>query len=250
MTAGNAWPGPRPGRRPSQLNYNSPLLLRAGQSALVERGSPRRHRAPNVFLRGQAARERGRADSAASASSLPIGALALCAGSTVLVALRLLSVARLKPQTADGILQASGAADVIIGTVISLVPSIALISGSCLALNETFQWSPKRGLCADFVIWTSIVALIVATLLTIPYGYDYTPAAIFVILVLVWLFRDKIAKIAAAWNGKAGRIIVRVPGRPHCSSADVRGSHKPAMDTGFATPHVITSCHLYRRHQS
>jgi hypothetical protein len=155
---------------------------------------------------------RERADSKPSGSSLHVGALALGAASTLIVALRLLSVARLNPQTADGILQASGTANVIIGTVISLIPSIALIAGACLALNETFRRSDKPGLLGEFVIWASIIALIVIAILTIPYRYVYAPAAVFVILVLARLLKEPIAKLADVGDGRVGRILVRVSG--------------------------------------
>ena len=68
-------------------------------------------------------------------NNLHVAALVFGGESTILIALRLLSVAKANPETAYGILQAGGTTNVIIGTVLSLIPSIALIGASYLAVG-------------------------------------------------------------------------------------------------------------------
>jgi hypothetical protein len=91
---------------------------------------------------------------------LPIGALSVGIASTVLIVLRLLLVARFNPTTAYGILQASGTANVIVGTVMSLLPVIAIIAGSSLALIIVFWESHEPNPVAEFTVWVSAVVLV------------------------------------------------------------------------------------------
>lgn len=120
----------------------------------------------------------------------------------MLVALRLLSVARFNPETAYGILQASGTGDVIIGTVISLIPSIAIIAGSALSLGLIFSRSRKPSATAEFAVWISIFVLILIAVLTIPFRYVYVaiPVIPLVVLTAVPPLRRKIER---SRNGRA-----------------------------------------------
>lgn len=120
----------------------------------------------------------------------------------MLVALRLLSVARFNPETAYGILQASGTGDVIIGTVISLIPSIAIIAGSALSLGLIFSRSRKPSATAEFAVWISIFVLILIAVLTIPFRYVYVaiPVIPLVVLTAVPPLRKKIER---SRNGRA-----------------------------------------------
>src|SRR6516162_5323714 len=88
---------------------------------------------------------------------ISLGALAVGVASTVLVALRLLSVADFNPATAYGIVQSSGTANVIIGTVISLVPSIAIIAASGLVVYLAFYPHPRKlSAPAELAVWASM----------------------------------------------------------------------------------------------
>jgi hypothetical protein len=98
--------------------------------------------------------------------------LAVGVASTVLVALRLLSVADFNPATAYGIVQSSGTANVIIGTVISLVPSIAIIAASGLVVYLVFYPRSKPlSPAAELAVWTSMTMLVLIALLTIALRY-------------------------------------------------------------------------------
>jgi hypothetical protein len=126
-------------------------------------------------------------------NSLHAAALLVGGVSTILVALRLLSVAKANPETAYGILQAGGTANVIIGTVLSLIPSIALIAASYLALGQIwakFTNSRKLTQLEELGIWASICALFLIAILTIPFRYWPAPAALGLALILAWIFRD------------------------------------------------------------
>jgi hypothetical protein len=110
----------------------------------------------------------------------------LGAASTVLVALRLISVAKFNPETAYGILQASGTGNVIIGTLISLIPSIAIIVAlyliSMRALSPSVRTTPE----AEFTRWTLIFMLALIALLTIPLRYViYAGPGILIFLALI-----------------------------------------------------------------
>jgi Putative Ig domain len=104
-------------------------------------------------------------------SNLHLGALALGAASTVLVALRLISVAKFNPETAYAILQASGTGNVIIGTVISLIPSIAIIVALYVISARVLSQSPQTDPQAELARWTLIFMLALIALLTIPFRY-------------------------------------------------------------------------------
>ena len=106
-----------------------------------------------------------------SIGNLRLGPLAsLGVASTVLVALRLISVAKFHPETAYGILQASGTGNVIIGTVISLIPSIAIIVALYL-ISMRILLPVKTTPEAEFARWTVIFMLALIALLTIPLRY-------------------------------------------------------------------------------
>lgn len=143
------------------------------------------------------------------ANNLYKGALVFGGISTILIALRLLSAAKANPETAYGILQASGTANVIIGTVLSLIPSIALIGASCLVLDRIFSKfskSPELDQAAELGIWTSICALFLIALFTIPFRYWEVPAAVVVALILARIFRQRIED---ARKKKTGRHVAK-----------------------------------------
>jgi hypothetical protein len=127
-----------------------------------------------------------------------IGALVFGGVSTILIALRLLSVAKANPETAYGILQATGTTNVIIGTVLSLIPSIALIGASCLVLSRIFAKSPNSpelgqpelGQAAELGVWTSICALFLIALFTIPFRYGVVPAVAVVALIVARICKE------------------------------------------------------------
>jgi len=124
--------------------------------------------------------------SRSSISNLRLGALAsVSAATTVLVALRLISVAKFNPETAYGILQASGTGNVIIGTVISLIPSIAIIVALYL-ISMRVLFRPKTTPEAEFTRWTFIFMLALIALLTIPLRYViYAGPGILIFLALI-----------------------------------------------------------------
>src|SRR5579859_1936597 len=164
-------------------------------------------------------REPERSRSATSSSNLHIGALIFGAASTILVALRLLSVARFNPETAYGILQASGTATVLIGTVISLIPSIAIISASCLALMQIFKGiraagpdpeagaAPEADPIINFAIWASIFILALIALFTTPLRYAPATVAVVVFIPIVGILRRRILKHL---NGAGGLVTATV----------------------------------------
>jgi hypothetical protein len=132
-----------------------------------------------------------RPKSGSSTLASHLGALSIAAASTVLIALRLLSAADFNPATAYGIIQASGTANVIIGTVISLIPSIAIIAASGLILYVVF--SPhKLSLAAELAAWTSMSILFLITLLTIPLRYFYAIGGCVLFILILLLFRKRI----------------------------------------------------------
>ena len=142
-------------------------------------------------------------------SNLHLGALVFGAGSTVLVALRLISVARFNPETAYGILQASGTGNVIIGTVISLIPSIAIIVALSLILVRVLSRSPKTDPRAEFARWMLVFLLALIGLLTIPFKYVvYVGPGIlvflgFIVAILIIKIRAK-RKGPASKTGETG----------------------------------------------
>jgi len=124
------------------------------------------------------------------ARNLRLGALSVGAASTVLVALRLLSVAKFNLETAYGILSATGTGNVVMGTVISLIPSIAIGGALCLALYMIFQGSGSIG--AEFALVVTMVALILIALLTTPVKYYAVIGVCVVVVLTVWLIRERI----------------------------------------------------------
>lgn len=145
-------------------------------------------------------------------SSLHAGALIFGGVSTILIALRVISIAKANPETAYGILQASGTANIIIGTVLSLIPSIALVGASYLAVgriwakfpDSKFPDSSELSDAEELGIWTSMCALFLIAVLTIPFRYWEVPAAVVLALILAWIFRDRIEK--ARKNKKKERV--------------------------------------------
>jgi hypothetical protein len=139
-------------------------------------------------------------------SNLHLGALVFGAGSAVLVALRLISVARFNPETAYGILQASGTSNVIIGTVISLIPSIAIIVALYLILVRVLSRSPKTDPRAEFARWMLVFLLALIGLLTIPFKYVvYVGPGILVFLgfiVAILIIKIRAMKVPANETGE------------------------------------------------
>jgi hypothetical protein len=128
---------------------------------------------------------------------ISLGALALGLASTVLIALRLLSAADFNPATAYGIVQSSGTANVLIGTVISLIPSMAIIMASGLIVYLIFYPHPKLGPAAELAVWASMSILVLIALLTIPLRY-IVAIAVWVLFVLILLVFRKQIKTALA----------------------------------------------------
>jgi hypothetical protein len=167
-------------------------------------------------------------------NNLHVAALVFGGESTILIALRLLSVAKANPETAYGILQAGGTTNVIIGTVLSLIPSIALIGASYLAVgriwakfpDSKFPDSSKPTQAEELGIWTSICALVLIAVLTIPFRYWEVPAIVVSVLILARIFRDSIESQEEP-VGAAGRQGGR---RDHRRLAPARGHHQSAMD--------------------
>ena len=141
---------------------------------------------------------------------LHAGALILGGVTTTLVALRLLSVAKANPETAYGILQAGGTTNVIIGTVLSLIPSIALIVASCLTLSRIWaKVSSSRVLTQleELGVWGSICTLFLIAALTIPFRYWPAPAAVVIALAVAGISRNRIEKRR---QEARGRVAVKV----------------------------------------
>ena len=157
------------------------------------------HMTTNNTLPGRLEAQEG-TDSRGWADNLHVGALIFGGVSTILIALRLISVAKANPETAYGILQAGGTTNVIIGTVLSLIPSIALIGASYLAVgriwakfpDSKFPDSGKLTQAEELGIWTCICALFLIGVLTIPFRYWEVPAAVVLALILTRIFRDRI----------------------------------------------------------
>ena len=125
---------------------------------------------------------------------IPLGALAVGIASTVLVALRLLSVADFNPATAYGIVQSSGTGNVLIGTVISLVPSMAIITVSGLIVYLIFYPHPKLSAAAELAVWASMSMLVLIALLTIPLRYIIAIGLWLLFILFLLIFRGKIKK--------------------------------------------------------
>ena len=156
--------------------------------------------------------------SRSSISNLRLGALAsVSAATTVLVALRLISVAKFNPETAYGILQASGTGNVIIGTVISLIPSIAIIVALYL-ISMRVLFRPKTTPEAEFTRWTFIFMLALIALLTIPLRYViYAGPGILAFLALI---------VAVAIRTKKGK------SQKGKNQKDKAKRREPASETG------------------
>ena len=124
---------------------------------------------------------------------ISLGALAVGVASTVLVALRLLSVADFNPATAYGIIQSSGTANVIIGTVISLIPSIAIITASGLIVYLVFYpRDTKLSPAAELAVWTSMSMLVLIALLTIALRYLIAIGLWMLFILILLKFRGDI----------------------------------------------------------
>ena len=160
--------------------------------------------------------------SRSSISNLRLGALAsVSAATTVLVALRLISVAKFNPETAYGILQASGTGNVIIGTVISLIPSIAIIVALYL-ISMRVLFRPKTTPEAEFTRWTFIFMLALIALLTIPLRYViYAGPGILAFLALI---------VAVAIRTKKGK------SQKGKNQKDKAKRREPASETGETEP--------------
>lgn len=135
-----------------------------------------------------------------------LGALSVGAASTVLVALRLLSVAKFNLETAYGILQATGTGNVVMGTVISLIPSIAIGAALCLVFYMIFR--RPDSIAAEFGLIVIVGSLILIALLTTPLRYYAVIGGCVVVVFTVWLIREKIRGVG--WDTGAGRNFLRV----------------------------------------
>jgi len=169
--------------------------------------------------------------SRSSISNLRLGALAsVSAATTVLVALRLISVAKFNPETAYGILQASGTGNVIIGTVISLIPSIAIIVALYL-ISMRVLFRPKTTPEAEFTRWTFIFMLALIALLTIPLRYViYAGPGILAFLALI---------VAVAIRTKKGK---SQKGKNQKDKAKRREPARPERRNQPARPERRTTC--------
>jgi hypothetical protein len=204
MTTENTLPGGRNQRWGTDINRRrgTDINRRRGTDINRRRGTGR-----NRLSRAQ-----GGTGSGGWANSLHVGALIFGGVSTILIALRLLSVAKANPETAYGILQAGGTTNVIIGTVLSLIPSIALIGASYLALgriwakfpDSKFPDSSKLTQAEELGIWTSICALFLIGVLTIPFRYWEVPAVVVLALILARIFRDRIERARKTRWGRRG----------------------------------------------
>ena len=199
MTNGNAKPGQRPGQRASLLNNTGASPVRANYRSRRKRGFPVPVGVPVqvLLVSDQSIPQKKSASSGSWMSNLHLGALGLGAASTVLVALRLLSVARLNPETAYGILQAGGTGNVLIGTVMSLVPSIAIIGGLYLVLARVFSRAGKPNPLVEFARWTVVFALLIIALLTIPFRYAYVAAPVLIVFVITIMMIKRIIRADA-----------------------------------------------------
>ena len=148
-------------------------------------------------------------------NNLHVTALIFGGVSTILVALRLLVVAKANPETAYAILQTSGTANVVIGTVLSLIPSIALIGASYLAIRRIFVQFPNSKLAdsgelnqaEELGIWTSICTLFLIAVLTVPFRYSPAPAVVVATLILARIFRNRINKAGRENKKLGGRVV-------------------------------------------
>ena len=157
---------------------------------------------PPDRARGTGSGGQGGTGSVGWLNNLHIGALIFGGVSTILVALRLLSIAKANPETAFAILQAGGTTNVVMGTVLSLIPSIALIGASYLAIgriwakfsDSKFPDSSKLTDAEELGIWTSMSALFLIAILTIPFRYWEAPVAVLLALILARIFRESIER--------------------------------------------------------
>jgi Ca2+/Na+ antiporter len=157
----------------------------------------------------------------------------LGAASTVLVALRLISVAKFNPETAYGILQASGTGNVIIGTLISLIPSIAIIVAlyliSMRVLSKSAQTTPE----AEFTRWTLIFMLALIALLTIPLRYViYAGPGILVFLALVLAVAIRTKRSVPASETGERSVPASETGERSVPASETGERSVPASETG------------------
>ena len=135
---------------------------------------------------------------------LRIGTLSIGAASTVLVALRLLSVAQFNPETAYGILQANGTTSVVIGTVISLIPSIAIIAALCLISWLIYSEHDELSEGLVFALWTTMGVLVLIALITTPVRYILFLAGCTLLVLIVWAIKTWIKEIQKKTAGQIG----------------------------------------------
>lgn len=115
-----------------------------------------------------------------------VATIAVGLGSALLIALRLISVAKFNIETTYGILQASGTGAIVVGTVISLIPGIAITIACSSALIAIFC---KLKAQTHFLLWTAITVFTVIAVLTTP--LEFWPAILACVLALVgvWAFK-------------------------------------------------------------
>jgi hypothetical protein len=110
-------------------------------------------------------------------------------GSALLIAVRLISVAKFNIETTYGVLQASGTGAIVVGTVISLIPGIAVTIAFSSVLVVIFF---KLNTQAHFLLWVAIVLFAVIAVLTTT--LEFWPAILACMLVMtgVWAFRGPV----------------------------------------------------------
>jgi hypothetical protein len=115
-----------------------------------------------------------------------VATIAVGLGSALLIALRLISVAKFNIETTYGILQASGTGVIVVGTVIALIPGIAVTIACSSALIAIFC---KLNAQTHFLLWMAITLFAVIAVLTTPLEYWWGILACVLILAGVRAFK-------------------------------------------------------------
>ena len=130
-----------------------------------------------------------------------VATLAVGVASALLIALRLISVAKFNIETTYGILQASGTGAVIVGTVISLIPGIAVTVALASGLVVIFYNGMDDRIY--FPLWVTIVFFSIIASVTTPVEYLPVILACVVGIVVARLFRKHIRR----WSPRLKRIV-------------------------------------------
>ncbi len=131
-----------------------------------------------------------------------VATLALGMASALLIALRLISVAKFNIETTYGILQASGTGAVIVGTVIALIPGIAVTVALTSGLVVIFYNGMDDKIY--FPLWVTIVFFSVIAFVTTPLEYSPVVLACAVGVVVARVFRKHIR----GWSPRRKRSVV------------------------------------------